>query len=53
MNTSLDHTIINMLLLSTLRESIVASSSDILSQSMFNKETQLVSQSINFSSNLI
>ena len=38
MNTSLDHTIINMSLLSVLRKSIITSFSDILSQSMFNKE---------------
>ena len=42
MNISLDHTIINILLLSALKESIITSSSDILSQSIFNKETQLL-----------
>ena len=39
MNTSLDYTIINMSLSLALRESIIASSSDILSQFIFNKET--------------
>ena len=52
-NTTLDYTVINMLLSSALRESIIASSSDILSQSIFNKKTQLLAKPVYSTSDLL
>ena len=52
-NTILDHTITNMSLLSVSQQSIILNFLNILTQSMFNKETQLLTLSANFASDLI